>query len=80
MNNQNNNIDFLQWFSIYLGYQNLIENREQSAHNDIEKANQKQAEFLLNKLSEQFEEQNKILNKILEKLGGVNNGNDEKNM
>ncbi len=76
MNNQNNNIDFLQWFSIYLGYQNLIENREQSAHNDVEKANQKQAEFLLNKLSEQFEEQNKILNKILEKLGGVNNGND----
>ena len=76
MNNQNNNIDFLQWFSIYLGYQNLIENREQSAHNDVEKANQKQAEFLLNKLSEQFEEQDKILNKILEKLGGVNNGND----
>lgn len=74
MNNQN--IDFLQWFSIYLGYQNLIENREQSAHNDVEKANQEQAEFLLNKLSEQFEEQNKILNKILEKLGGVNNGND----
>lgn len=74
MNNQN--IDFLQWFSIYLGYQNLIENREQSAHNDVEKANQQQAEFLLNKISEQFEEQNKLLYKILEKLGGVNNGND----
>lgn len=74
MNNQN--IDFLQWFSIYLGYQNLIENREQSAHNDVEKANQQQAEFLLNKLSEQFEEQNKLLYKILDKLGGVNNGND----
>lgn len=78
--NNNQNIDFLQLFSIYLGYQNLIENREQSAHNDIEKANQEQAEFLLNKFSEQFEEQNKLLYKILDKLGGVNNGNDEKNL
>lgn len=71
----NNDIDFLQIFSIWLGYKNLIENREQSEHNDVEKANQKQADLLLNKISEKFEEQNILLNKILEKLGGVNNGN-----
>lgn len=70
----NNDIDFLQFFSIWLGYKNLIENREQSAHNDVEKANQKQAELLLNKLSVEFEKQNVLLNEILDKLGGVDNG------
>lgn len=70
----NNDIDFLQFFSIWLGYKNLIENREQSAHNDVEKANQKQAELLLNKLSIEFEKQNVLLNEILDKLGGVDSG------
>lgn len=73
-------IDFLQLFSIFLGYQNLIENREQSAHNDVEKANQQQAEFLLNKIVEQFNQQNKLLYEILEKLGGVNNGYNKENV
>ena len=42
-NNDNNADNLLNVISIMIGYQNLMENREQSAHNDIEKHNQKQA-------------------------------------
>lgn len=59
-NNQNNADDLLNIISVVIGYQNLMENRQQSAHNDIEKHNQKQAKTILDDLHEKFEEQNKI--------------------
>ena len=46
-----------------LGYQNLVENRQQSAHNDVEKHNQKQANMILDDLHAMFEDQNKTLEK-----------------
>lgn len=61
MNNNNNDIDILAVISVLLGLQNLNENRQQSAHNDVQIANDKQAEYLLNEINRQFEEQNKIL-------------------
>lgn len=57
-----------QLISLYLGYENLIENRAQSAANDVNEANNKQAEFLLNNLTKLFEEQNKLLYSISDKL------------
>lgn len=41
-----------------LAIQNLKENREQSEHNDIQLANDKQAEDILNTIYAQFKEQN----------------------
>lgn len=62
---QTNDFDLLQILSIILGYQNLIENRQQSTHNDVTAANDKQAQFLLEELSNKFDEQNAILERIL---------------
>lgn len=77
MNMQNNNeIDVLAVVSVLLGLQNLQENREQSAHNDVQMANDKQAKYLLEEITRKFDEQNGMLkeqnvmlDKILKLLG-----------
>lgn len=62
------NCDLLNIVSILIGLQNLQENREQTAHNDVQIANDNQAKFLLDELKKQFDEQNKMLNEILQIL------------
>lgn len=59
-------LDILSILSFYVGYENLIENRQQSAANDVSSANNKQAQTLLAALGEQFEKQNEMLREILE--------------
>lgn len=59
-------LGFLTVFSALLGYENLIENRQQSAQNDVSAANDKQAKYLMEELGRRFEEQNEMLRKILE--------------
>lgn len=71
----NKEIDLLVIISILLGYENLIENREQLAHNDVSAANDKQAQYLLNQLSVLFKEQNKKIDKILSILEENNENN-----
>lgn len=67
----NDNIsNLLNIISIILGYQNLIENRQQSADNDINKSNQRQEKEILDDLHEQFELQNQMLAEILNILKG----------
>lgn len=61
-------LDFISVLSLMLGYQNLQENRQQSAHNDVSAANDKQAKFLMEELGRKFEEQNAMLREILEVL------------
>lgn len=60
--------DLLSLLSFLLGYENLIENREQSRQNDVQSANDKQAKYLIEELGRKFDEQNKMLKDILEKL------------
>lgn len=71
--NNGSGLDLLNILSLIIGLQNLQENREQSAHNDVQTANNNQAKFLLEEINKRFEEQNIILNKILEILEN-NNG------
>lgn len=59
--NNDNFSDILNIVSILLGYQNLMENRQQSADNNISKNNQEQAKQILDDLHAQFDNQNKIL-------------------
>lgn len=59
-------LDILSILSFYVGYENLIENRQQSAANDVSAANNKQAQVLLAALERQFEKQNEMLREILE--------------
>lgn len=69
--------DLIGVLSLYLGIRNLTENEQQSdaqlkllRDNDVRAANDKQAQYLLGELGRKFEEQNKILKEILEKVGG----------
>lgn len=63
--NQFDVIDILSVLSFILGLQNLQENREQSAHNDVSAANDRQARYLIEEMSKQFKEQNELLYKIM---------------
>lgn len=58
-------LDALTVCSFLLGYENLMEDRQQSKHNDVSAANDRQASFLLDQLTARFEEQNEMLRKIL---------------
>ena len=72
--NDGSNDNFGNWLnliSILLGYENLIENRQQSAENNISKSNQEQAKQILDDLHEKFDEQNAMLeyqNHLLEQI------------
>ncbi len=67
--------NLINLLSLALGYENLIENRKQSAYNDVHNANQQQADYLLREIKKLFLEQNKILAKILLRLNKLNGGN-----
>ena len=60
--------NLINLLALAIGIENLSENRQQTAYNDVNESNQKQAEFLLEKIGEKFNEQNEILVRILEKL------------
>ena len=68
----NNDIDLLAILSVMLGVINVQENRLQSAQNDVQSANDKQAQFLLNEINKKFDEQKEILNKIQKALDKMN--------
>ena len=61
-------LDILSFFSTYLAILNLYENREQSAHNDVSVANDKQAQYLLSEIDRKFNKQNEMLKKIIKEL------------
>lgn len=63
--------NLLDIISILLGYENLMENRQQSAENNINKSNQEQAKQILDDLHKKFNEQNAMLeyqNRLLEQI------------
>ena len=62
MNNNNPNYsDLLNALSLILAVENLKQNEAQSQYNDVHKANDEQAELLLENINERFAEQNDIL-------------------
>lgn len=61
-------LDIVSLMSFLIGYENLMENRSQSAANDVSAANDKQAQYLLQELGRKFDEQNTMLRTILEVL------------
>lgn len=68
-NNQLGFIDILSILSFAIAIENLKENREQSESNDVQKANDKQAHYLLDEIKRLFQEQNEMLGEILDRLG-----------
>lgn len=69
--------DILGIWSLLLGYENLSENRQQSKHNDVIIANDKQAQYLLTELGRKFDEQNVMLKDILGRLEVIENERDQ---
>lgn len=70
-NQYDNFINAINIAAFLLGYENLQENRQQSAYNDVHEANDQQAQYLLDEIDRRFQEQNKILekqNEILDKI------------
>lgn len=62
-NQQDGNL--LNILSVFLALQNLQENRGQSAHNDVQIANDNQAKLILTEINGKFAEQNKMLEEII---------------
>lgn len=67
-------LDLINALSLIIGMQNLQENREQSAHNDIHTENDLQTKYLLAEINKQFAELNILLNKIIDLLERSCNG------
>ena len=67
-NGQFGALDILNMASFLLGVENLMENRQQSAQNDVGAANDKQASFLLSEIGKRLDKQDETLERILEKL------------
>lgn len=64
MNTLNNNEkfgDLINILALLIGLENLNENREQTAYNDVHEANKSQAEYLLLQVKSEFEKQNEML-------------------
>ena len=64
MENNNPYSELLNIVSVMLAIQNLKENREQSAHNDIQAANDEQTHRILEVIEVRFNKQNKEIEKI----------------
>lgn len=60
--------DFLGIVSLWVGLENMAENRQQSAQNDVGAANDKQASYLLSEIGKRLDRQDRTLEAILEKL------------
>ena len=79
MENINQNYsDLLNALSLILAVENLKQNEAQSQYNDVHKANDEQAELLLENINERFAEQNDmlrehtdLLTEIYKKIGEI---------
>ena len=67
-NGQIDALDALSIASFLLGYENLIENRQQSAQNDVSAANDKQASYLLSEIGKRLDAQDRTLDMLVNKL------------
>lgn len=71
MNNQFQNsqfdaMDILSILSLIIGYSNLVENRQQSAQNDVNAANDRQAQHILTEINKRLDRQDEMLKQLLE--------------
>ena len=73
-NDKDELINLINILSFMVGLENMQENRLQSAQNDVQMANDKQASYLLQEINKQFQEQNDMLNEIISLLKEIKGG------
>lgn len=61
-------MDLLSVMSFLLGLENLQENRAQSAQNDVNAANDRQAKQILSEIGARLDQQDKMLKQILDAI------------
>lgn len=68
MFNQNENyfMNAVDILALLIGLQNLLENRTQSAQNDVNAANEREARYLLDEIGKRLDAQDAMLHEILE--------------
>lgn len=72
-NDRDELINLINILSFMVGLENIKENRIQSAQNDVQMANDKQAKYLLKESNRRFDEQNEMLRgmqKALDEIRG----------
>ena len=66
---QNNElIKLINILSLVVGSQNMQENKLQSAKNDVQEANKNQERYLFQEINRRFDEQNRMLERLIELL------------
>lgn len=69
MFNQNQNfMNAVDVVALLIGIMNLLENRQQSAQNDVNAANEREARYLLDELGKRLDTQDAMIKEILEIL------------
>ena len=64
---QNNElINLINILSFVVGLQNMQENSKQSSRNDVQYSNKEQARYLLQEINRRFDEQNRMLERLIE--------------
>ena len=67
-NDKDELINLINILSFMIGLENMQENRLQSAQNDVQMANDRQAKYLLEEINRRFDEQNEMLRNIQKEL------------
>lgn len=66
---QNQNfMDAVDILALLIGLQNLLENRQQSAQNDVNAANELEARYILEQVNKRLDAQDAMLRQILDHL------------
>lgn len=73
-NDKDELINLINILSFMIGLENMQENRLQSAQNDVQMANDKQAKYLLEEINRRFDEQNEMLRSIQKELDKMRGG------
>lgn len=73
-NDRDELINLINILSFMVGLENMQENRLQSAQNDVQMANDRQAKYLLEEINRRFDEQNEMLRSMQKRLDKLNGG------
>ena len=71
MFNQNQNfMNAVDLAALLIGIVNLQENRQQTAYNDVNTANEREARYILEQVNMRLDAQDAMLRRILDRLDG----------
>lgn len=64
--NYNNFMDAVNIVALLIGVENMLENRTQTAQNDVNAANEREARYILEEIGKRLDAQDAMIKEILE--------------